>query len=330
MRAVIAQAAGAKPVVADDIAQPQPGAGELLVLVTAAGVNPIDWKSIERGDREFPAVLGQDFAGVVVSIGDGVTAFEPDQRVFGIARRHGAFAEYTVVPHDDAAQPVAPIPGGLADVDAAALPTAGLTALAAIDVLRLAAGSTMLILGVSGGVGSFAAQIALARGIRVIGTAHSKSEAYVRSLGDVEFVAYDREEPVSAALVRSPGGVDGALDLVDDEAEIKVISEAVKRGGTIVSTIGALDEAWFEQRKLTGVNLIMNETPRSSPEGLLELARMVESGEITIRLAAEPHFDEAVAALEESKAGAINGKIVIAVKPASIANVESHARLENA
>ncbi|HEY5341267.1 MAG TPA: NADP-dependent oxidoreductase, partial [Candidatus Aquilonibacter sp.] len=299
MRAVITPEPGAKSVVTD-IAAPAAGRGEVLVLVTAASVNPIDWKRAQRGEGTFPAVMGQDFAGVVVTTGEGVTEFHPDQRVFGIARTHGALAEYTVVPSNDQAQPVAVIPGGVPDVDAAALPTAGLTALAAIDTLRLRTGDTMLIVGVAGGVGSFAAQIALDRGIRVIGTANSGSEEFVRALGDVEFVAYDREEPVGAALARCPGGVDGALDLVDDANEIKVVSEAVKPGGAIVSTIGALDEAWCATRKITATNLVMNQTPRSSPAGLLELARMVERGELAVMIAAQPDLDGAPAALEQN------------------------------
>jgi NADPH:quinone reductase-like Zn-dependent oxidoreductase len=313
MRALIAKQRGAKGVIAD-VPIPRPELDEVLVRVIAAAVNPIDWKSIEHGDVEFPKVMGQDFAGVVVQTGEGVHALREDDRVFGIARRHGAFAEYTVVPQNDREQPVAVMPDDIDDVDAAALPTAGLTALAGVETLKLKKGDTVLILGVSGGVGSIAAQIALRRGLRVIGTASSKSAEFVRSLGDVEFVPYDLEEPVSAALFRTDGGVDGVLDLVDGPDQVKVISEAIKPGGSIVSTIGALDEEWFAQRKITATNLVMAQTPRSSPEGLLELARMIERGELVVKIAEEPVLDEAPAALETSKSGSTNGKIVVHVR----------------
>lgn len=312
MRAVVAKEQGAKGVVTD-VPMPKPQAGEVLVRVTTASVNPVDWKSVERGDREFPAVMGQDFAGVVVETGEGVDTLQRNDRVFGIARAHGAFAEYTIVPLDDHAQPVAVVPEGVDDTAAAALPTAGLTALAGLDTLKLQRGDTVMILGVSGGVGSIAAQIALARGLRVIGTASSKSEEFVRSLGDVEFVPYDQEEPVSAALFRTENGVDGVLDLVDDADHIKVMCEAIKPGGAIVSTIGALDEEWFAQRKITATNLVLPKSPQSSPESLVELASMIERGEVSVKIAEEAQLDDTPAALETSKNGSTNGKIVLHV-----------------
>lgn len=312
MRAVIAKEAGAKGVI-DDVPMPKPRAGEVLVRVIAASVNPVDWKSVERGERTFPAVMGQDFSGVVVATGEGVEGVRRNDRVFGIARKHGAFAEYTVIPQHDRAQPLAVVPDDVDDVLAAALPTAGLTALAGIDALKLQRGQTIMILGVSGGVGSIAAQIALARGLRVIGTASSKSAEFVRSLGDIEFVPYDLEEPSSAALFRTEDGVDGALDLVDGPEHIKVTCEAVKPGGSIVSTIGALDEEWCAQRKITATNLVLPESEGSSPEALIELARMIERGDVTVKIAETGGLDEAPALLESSKAGDVNGKLIVTV-----------------
>jgi NADPH:quinone reductase-like Zn-dependent oxidoreductase len=260
-------------------------------------------------------IMGQDFAGVVVETGDGVGSIRADDRVFGIAREHGAFAEYTIVPENDRAQPVAVLPDDVDDTDAAALPTAGLTALAGIDTLGLKSGDTVLILGVSGGVGSIAAQIALARGIRVIGTASSKSEEFVRSLGDIEFVPYDREEPVSAALFRTDDGVDGVLDLVDGPDHVKVMADAIKPGGAIVSTIGALDEEWFAQRKITATNLVLPKSEGSSPQALLDLARMIERGEISVKITDEAgSLDRTLAVLERSKSGTANGKMVVHVR----------------
>jgi NADPH:quinone reductase-like Zn-dependent oxidoreductase len=314
MRAVVAKDRNAKGTI-DDVPMPKPKSGEVLVRVIAASVNPIDWKTVQRGERGFPMVMGQDFAGVVVETGDGVDEVRPDDRVFGIAREHGAFAEYTIVPQNDRAQPIAVLPDDVDDADAAALPTAGLTALAGIETLKLQRGDTLMILGVSGGVGSIAAQIALARGLRVIGTASSKSAEFVRSLGDLEFVPYDLEEPVSAALFRTENGVDGVLDLVDGPDHIKVMSEAIKPGGSIVSTIGALDEEWFAQRKISATNLVLPESPGSSPQALLELARMIERGEVSVKITDEAgSLDRLPAILDKSKSGSANGKMVVHVR----------------
>lgn len=313
MRAVIAKERGAKGSIAD-VPMPRPGRGEVLVRVIAASINPVDWKNVEHGARSFPMVMGQDFAGIVVEAADGVHALRPDDRVFGIARKHGAFAEYTVVPQADREQPVAVLPDDVDDAAAAALPTAGLTALAGIDMLGLAPGQSVMICGVSGGVGSIAAQIALARGLRVLGTAAAKNADFVRSLGAIEVVAYDREEPASAALVRTGDGVDGVLDVVDDEQQIRVMADAIRPGGSIVSTIGAADEAWFAARRINATNLVLPKSDRSSPQALLELARMIERGEISVPIGAQADLEEAPKLLETSKSGGANGKLIVHVR----------------
>lgn len=157
-----------------DVPVPQPAPHEILVRVTAAGVNPVDWK--RRDDpNQLPLILGQDFAGMVSETGDRVSKYRKGERIFGIARGHGAYAEYTVVPEDDKRQPIAKIPDDVGDADAAALPTAGLTELAALEALEVKKDTKLAILGATGGVGSFAVQMARDRGAQVIGTARSLS-----------------------------------------------------------------------------------------------------------------------------------------------------------
>ena len=195
-----------------DVADPKPGEREILIRVVAAGVNPADWKTRDEGERRLPFVLGQDFAGIVVDAGAHAHKYNVDERVFGIAREHGAYAELTVVPEDDHTQPVAKIPDELGDAEAAALPTAGLTALASLDALGVQAGTKLVVLGATGGVGSFAVQIARDRGAHTIGTARSDNEELARSFGVDEFVAYDRDDPVAAIKRAYPDGVDAVLD----------------------------------------------------------------------------------------------------------------------
>ena len=144
-----------------EVPVPEPGPTDVLVRITVAGINPVDWKIRDEYGHALPFVLGQDFAGIVVGSGAAVKHYSQDDRVFGIAREHGAYAEYTVVPEDGKGQPIAHIPDSVGDADAAGLPTAGLTALAAIERMNVGAGSTLAIVGPTGsGKSTLAALIA--------------------------------------------------------------------------------------------------------------------------------------------------------------------------
>jgi NADPH:quinone reductase-like Zn-dependent oxidoreductase len=283
------------------------------VRVTAAGVNPLDWKWRDVYNHPLPFVLGQDFAGVVSATGDRVTKYREGERLFGVASDHGSYAEYTVVPEDDHLQPIAKIPDDVGDADAAALPTAGLTALASIDALQVGSGTTVLILGVTGGVGGFAAQIAHDRAARVIGSGRASSEQLARSLGVDEYVAFDRDDVVRKVGAAHASGVDAILDLVDDADAIKRTAELLRKGGRIVSTIGAADVDWFAKRDATAINLVGKNTPQSSHAGLRELAKMLEQGRIRVILAGERSLAQAADALDESKNGSVNGKLVLTI-----------------
>lgn len=296
-----------------EIPVPRPAPHEILVRITAAGVNPIDWKLRDRADRRFPFVLGQDFAGIVSEAGDRVGRYREGERIFGIARDHGAYAEYTVVPEDDHAQPVAKIPDSVGDADAAALPTAGLTALAALEALHVAKATVLLVLGAAGGVGSFAVQMARDRGARVIGTARSSNENLVRSFGVEEFIAYDRQDVVEMVKRAHPIGIDAVLDLVDDADAIKAKAGVLLAGGRIVSTIHSADVEWFAQRKVAAQNLVLSQTPQSSHAGLRTLLELVEQGRVRVMIAGERALADAPSALDESKSGSVDGKLVLTV-----------------
>jgi NADPH:quinone reductase-like Zn-dependent oxidoreductase len=295
-----------------EMERPAPAAPEILVRITAAGVNPIDWKARDRGDMPLPFVMGGDFAGVVSKLGENATKYREGERIFGVARAHGSYAEYTLVGEDDRMGPFAKIPDDVGDADAAALPTAGLTALAALDSLGVSARTTLLVLGATGGVGSFAVQIARDRGAHIIGTARSANAEAARSLGVDEFVAYDAGDVTEAVKAAHPDGVDAILDLVDDEDAIKAMAPLLRPNGKIVSTIGAADENWFSQQKITAENLYVADSRRWSHAGLRTLAEMVEQQRLRVNIAAEYPLSEALAAIERSKNG-VNGKIVITV-----------------
>ena len=193
-----------------DLPDPHPGPGQVRIAVRAAGVNPSDWKKREGlMDPELPQTMGYEAAGVVDEIGAGVSDVAVGDRVFGLSAEGAAQAELAVLSF------YAPIPPSLDFAGAAALPAAVETATRALDQLGVGAGtgrgSTLLINGASGSVGSAAVQLALARGVRVIGTASPASHDYLRSLG-AEPVAYG-EGLAGRVRALAPDGVDAALDV---------------------------------------------------------------------------------------------------------------------
>jgi len=310
MKAIIADRPGA-PAVIHDVEVPIIQPDEVLVRVHAASVNPIDWKRRDGafGQSGFPMILGQDYAGIVQVVGDEVRQFAQSDRVFGVAPR-GAYAEFLAA---KVPGPIARIPEGLDDAQAAALPTAGLTALAAVDEAGVRAGQTVLILGATGGVGGFAAQIARAHGAKVIATAHSGKEDLARSFGAQEVHAYDRGNVLAELEHTHPDGVDAIIDLVSDRATLQRFAAVLKRGGHVVSTVGAADREWFQARQQHATNLVSHQTPLWSTDGLNQLAELVVSDLVRVRLGAEAPFAQAEHVLEESKAGKIDGKAVLTV-----------------
>jgi len=167
-----------------DLPDPHPGPGQVRIAVRAAGVNPSDWKH-RKGlmDAELPQTMGHEAAGVVDELGEGVADITVGDRVFGLSAEGAAQAELAVLSY------YAPVPRSLDFTGAAALPAAIETATRALDQLGVGNGSTLLINGASGSVGSAAVQLAAARGARVIGTASPANHDYLRSLG-AEPVAY--------------------------------------------------------------------------------------------------------------------------------------------
>jgi N-ethylmaleimide reductase len=170
---------GAEVLQVDEVPVPVPGAGQLLVAVGAAGVNGLDWKMREGYVRDvypltFPTALGLELAGEVAAVGAGVTRFRAGDRVMGLTRGPGAYADFVVV---DEAQ-VARTPAALSDVEAAALPVAVLTAAQALDAAGgVRAGSTVLVHGAAGAVGGFAVQLAKAAGATVLATRRARAAA---------------------------------------------------------------------------------------------------------------------------------------------------------
>jgi NADPH:quinone reductase-like Zn-dependent oxidoreductase len=221
-----------------DVERPQPAAGEVLIRVHAAGVNPVDWK-IRRGMMrpilwlKFPIILGIDVAGVIEALGPDATRFPAGEAVFAFLspRDHGpgGYAEYAVAPESAVARK----PDLLSFQEAASLPVAGITALQALrDLGELTAGKSVLINGASGGVGTFAIPIAKTLGAgRVTGVCGPRNVDLVRELGADAVINYTRED-----FTRRRERHDIILDAVA-KSSFTACRRVLNPGGTYITTL---------------------------------------------------------------------------------------------
>ncbi|MBF9130763.1 NADP-dependent oxidoreductase [Plantactinospora sp. S1510] len=302
MRAVAVTALGG-PGVLRVVEQPDPvvGPGKVLVRVRAAGVQPADVAArtglIPGGPVEPPFVLGWDFAGNVAAVGDGVTEHRPGGRVAGMVPWHltrgtaGAYAEFVVADREW----LVGVPDGIDMAAAATIALNALTARQALALLPLEPGSTLLVTGASGGVGGFAAQLAVRAGHRVVAVASHDDEAWVRGLGVAEVV------PRSVDLA-GLGPVPAVLDAVPIGAAVGAV---LADGGTLVSTRPAppLDPARRVRQHTVMVRL---DRPM-----LAELMADVAQGRLRTRVAASLPLAEAAHAHRLVEAGRLRGKIVL-------------------
>lgn len=298
-----------------DLPDPSPGAGELLVRVEAAGVNPYDWKILEGILRPrphvFPLIAGVDAAGSVVATGGEIRRFRPGDRVFGQFLHDpvgtGTYAELTTVPESIG---VTHTPADLRSEEAAALPTAGMTALNSLERLAVAPGASMVIVGASGGVGSFATQIAAARGVEVLAVARPGSTERLRRLG--AHAVFDRSDPGWLRSVRTarPGGVEGLLDLMSDRAGFAELLRLVRPGGRAATTVYA---AGPDLAPPAGVEVITIDLHPSS--ALLErLCEELRARHLPVPVERTIPLEDAPEALAEIRAGRGIGKTVIALR----------------
>jgi NADPH:quinone reductase-like Zn-dependent oxidoreductase len=301
MRAVRQHALGGPEVlVVEDVPRPEPGPTEVLVRVGAAGVNPVDWKVRANGGLigELPFTAGWDVAGTVEEVGFGVTWLAAGDRVFGMPRfpREAAcYAEYVVSPSRQLTQ----IPEGLSDVEAAAIPLAGLTAWQSlVETAGVGEGSRVLVLGAAGGVGHLAVQIAKRRGAWVAGTSSPEKHDFLSGLG--------ADEPLDKSQDIELREVDAVLDTVGGQAGLAALP-AIRDGGTLVtlssSAVPALQEAAAGRVRVAG---ILVEPDRAGMEALAALG-LKPHVERTFPL------EEAARAHELGEQGRTRGKIVLTV-----------------
>jgi NADPH:quinone reductase-like Zn-dependent oxidoreductase len=281
-----------------DLPDPQAGSGQIRVAVRAAGVNPTDWK-LRQGlmGGELPQTTGREVAGVVDEIGEGVTDVAVGDRVFGFSDDGAGAAELALLTY------YAPIPPSLGFAEAAGLPVALETATRSLDGLGVAAGSTLLISGAAGGIGSAAVQLAVARGARVIGTASPANHEYLRSLG-AEPVAYG-EGLVERVRALAPDGVDLALDV----AGSGVLPELIELTGGPEHVVTVADFAGAQEY---GVRFSTGSDGRAV-HAIAEIGELIETGRFSLPVARTFPLAEIAEAHRVSEDGHVRGKLVLLV-----------------
>ncbi|MCX5411508.1 NADP-dependent oxidoreductase [Streptomyces sp. NBC_00059] len=312
MRAIAVSAFRAEPCLVE-MPKPDPAAGEVRVKVEYAALNPRDWQIADGAldgvlPHVFPLVLGTDFAGRVDMIGSGDNRFRVGDPVLGRVTappvgRCGAYGEYVCVPQDS---PIALVPRDLPLRTAAALPSAGTTAAQILSSTAVRSGRSLLVVGATGGVGSFLTQLAAARGIGVVAAVRGDEGRRMGALGATATV--DTTDPGALeAAVRElyPGGVDALVDLVStDAASFAAYAGLLADGGVAVTTRGVAAPAgvaWADFRLAPAPGL------------LDELTSAVASGELEVPVDMELPLEKAPQALAQNRAGGARGKTVFAL-----------------
>lgn len=307
MKAVRIHRFGSPEVISiDEVPKPEPGPGEVVVRIKAAGVGPWD-AMIRRGEsvlpQPLPLTLGSDLSGVVDSIGVGVEEFNVGDEVFGVTneRLTGAYAEYAVAK----ATMLAPKPKILNHVHAASVPVVAVTAWQMIfDFAKLSSGQSVLVHGGAGNVGGYAVQLAKRAGAVVIATASVENDSYVRRLGADGVIDYRTirfEERVK--------DIDVVIDTVGGEALARSYG-VLKRGGIVVSSATQPSNEKAAQYGVRAVFFLVQVTTQR----LTKIAEMIDAGELKTEVGEVLWLDEARKG-HEMLEGAPHrrGKIVIKV-----------------
>ncbi len=290
--------------VVDTVDRPAPKAGEVLIRIRFAGVNPIDWKLraglVQRYiPTTLPATPGLDVAGTVETIGDGVTGFSVGDKVFG--RGAATYAEFAVAP----VATIAHIPDGVSFEQAATLHVGGVTAwLAVFDSAHLEAGQRLLVQGGAGGVGSIAVQLGRWKGAYVIATASTANVDFVRSIGADEVIDYTAVNVEDAVH-----DVDAVVDTVGGEV-IAHSWSVLKPGGILVTVVGTADA---ETAAARGVRAEAVGHPVETRPILEQLGTLVASGDLNPEIQQVFPLEEAAQAQAASETGHGRGRILLKV-----------------
>lgn len=306
-----------------EVTTPEPQAGEVLIRIACAGINPADWKDRQGHLQQyytyqFPYIVGFDAAGIVERVGAGVTEFAVGDRVITCCDhgqgRWGTYAEYVAT----SVAKVAKLPASLSFAQGATLPVAALTAYQSVHTFgELRAGQTILVHGGSGGVGSFAVQFARAAGARVAATCGTANVEYVRSLGAELVIDYRTQDIAQALRAWAPDGVDIVLDAVSCGTLPQGL-ELLRKGGVLVSVptlVGDGDIAGDMQRA-AGLGVRKTFTVMSdlvAHAQLAEIGALIEQGAVRTPPLEVVPLREVGAAHARVEAGGVHGKLILQV-----------------
>lgn len=296
-----------------ELPKPTLGEAEVLVQVKAAGVNPVDWKILqgrlkERIPHQFPVIPGWDMAGVVVECGHGARRFQPGDEIFSYCRRpvvqSGSYAEFMSLPESY----VTHKPNNLSFPEAASVPLTALTAYQSIfSAANLQTGETLLVLGASGGVGSFAVQLAKVQGAKVIALASGKNHEYLKSLGADETLDYTQGDFREALQKIAPNGVDVVYDCVGEETLLKGY-DCVKIGGRLVTILDPQGNAEKIAARQIRYHYVFVQPDVSQ---LDQIRAWIEAGKVKTHLHAVYPLAEAKQAIAQISQFHTRGKIVL-------------------
>jgi NADPH:quinone reductase-like Zn-dependent oxidoreductase len=291
------------------IPRPDPGRGEVLVKVRAAGVGPWDaWIRAGKGalPEPLPLTLGSDLAGEVVAVGQGVSRPRVGERIYGVtnSRFVGAYAEYTLA----SAAMVSSKPASLSYIEAAGVPVVAVTARQALfHQARLTTGQTVVIHGAAGSVGAYAVQFARQAGLHVIATASAGDAALVRELGADTVIDYRTER-----FENRVRGADAVIDLVGGDTQQRSF-QVLRRGGKLISAVSEPDQGLALRHGVEAAFFLVEVTA----EELAEIARLIDDGKLRTRVGVVLSLADAAQAhlMLEGLKPRPKGKIVLATLP---------------
>jgi NADPH:quinone reductase-like Zn-dependent oxidoreductase len=286
-----------------EVMRPEPQAGEVLVKVHCAGVNPVDWKIRdgigERLGLRLPIMLGGEIAGTVEKVSDGAGDFKAGDAIYVMVKT-GGFAEYVAVKKSD----IAHKPKSIDYEHAAAIPLGGLTAWQAIfDLANLKGGQKILITGAAGAVGSLAVQFAKNIGAFVIGTASGRNEKYVRNLGADEFINYTKQNFEEIVT-----GVDVVFDTVGGDI-FERAHRCLRKGGFLVTSVAFPSADKAAEFGIKSARVFC----QPNAEELARISGLVESGKVKARVGTVLPLSKVKEAFELSESGEATGKIVLRI-----------------
>lgn len=299
-----------------EVADPVPAPGQVLVGVRAAGLNPFD-VGVIRGrlqgvmEHRFPLVPGMDAAGIVEALGEGVDGLAVGDDVFGSVGKpylgEGTLAQRAAM----SGGTITRTPVSLDHITVAAIPVAGVTALTIADTLAPHQDDVVLVLGATGGVGSFLVQILTVRGASVAAVCGPANISYARELGAVDVIDHSAGDVVESVSTTYPDGVAAIADLRGDREVLGALTERLNGGARVASIVGAVDVDGLKSRGIEGTNV----QGRVASTSLDTVVGMLERGEVVSPPIRTFSLDESAHAVEQVATGHVRGKVVVVPDP---------------